>query len=205
MHEGGLPIKYNKDGSVKMMSKKRHEQEFNGIPYIMEEAICGDFALIKAQKADEAGNLVFNKSARNFNPPMCKAAKCTIVEVEEIVPIGAIDPAQVHVPGIYVHRIVQSNYNEKRILHLKMKKSDESVSTAPDTRSVTEKMSERIARRVVLELKDGSHVNLGIGMPTLALDYIDGKNVMFQSENEIHGLGPYPSTSEQVCQMCVFR
>lgn len=202
VHEGGLPIKYNVDGTVEIASGTRHEQMFNGISYIMEEAICGDFALIKAQKADELGNLVFNKSARNFNPTMCRAAKCTIVEVEEIVPIGTIDPAQVHIPSIYVHRIVRAKNNEKRIQRLRMKNSDEmmTMSTAAATgcaSSMAEKMRERIVRRAVLEFQDGSHVNLGIGMPMIVLNYIEGKNVMLQSENGILGLGPYP-TKEQV-------
>lgn len=195
VHEGGLPIKYKKDGTVEIASGTRTEQTFNGISYIMEEAICGDFALVRAQKADELGNLVFNKSARNFNPTMCRAAKCTIVEVEEIVPIGTIDPAQVHIPSIYVHRIVQVKNNEKRIQLLKIKKSMSSnASTA------AEKMRDRIVRRAVLEFQEGSHVNLGIGMPMLALNYIEGKNVMLQSENGVLGLGPYPNL-DQVCQI----
>lgn len=88
VHEGGSPIKYTKDGKVEIQSHKKEMRMFNGRPYIMEEGITGDFALIKAYKADEMGNLVFRKSARNFNPPMCKAAKITIVEVDEIVPVG---------------------------------------------------------------------------------------------------------------------
>ena len=81
----------------------------------MEEAITGDFALVKAWKADKAGNLVFRKTARNFNPPMCKAAKITIAEVEEIVDVDTIPPEDVHVPSIYVHRIIKGEKYEKRI------------------------------------------------------------------------------------------
>lgn len=88
IHTGGSPIKYTKDGKVEIQSQRKEMREFNGKPYIMEEAITGDFALIKAYIADEAGNLIFRKSARNFNPAMCKAAKVTIVEVDEIVPVG---------------------------------------------------------------------------------------------------------------------
>lgn len=88
VHEGGSPVKYTKDGKVAIQSQRKEMRMFNGRPYIMEEGITGDFALIKAYKADEMGNLLFRKSARNFNPPMCKAAKVTIVEVEEIVPVG---------------------------------------------------------------------------------------------------------------------
>uniref|UniRef100_A0A3B5LAV1 3-oxoacid CoA transferase 1a n=1 Tax=Xiphophorus couchianus TaxID=32473 RepID=A0A3B5LAV1_9TELE len=82
IQEGGSPIKYNKDGSIAIPSEEREVREFNGRHYIMEKAITGDFALIKAWKADKAGNIVFRKTARNFNQPMCKAAKTTIVEVD---------------------------------------------------------------------------------------------------------------------------
>lgn len=81
----------------------------------METAITGDFAIVKAWKADKAGNLVFRKSARNFNPVMCKAAKVTIVEAEEILEIGQLDPDNIHVPGIYVDRVIQGQTYEKRI------------------------------------------------------------------------------------------
>lgn len=195
IHEGGSPIKYNEDGSIAIASSKRLEQMFNGIPYIMEEAITGDFALIKAQKADEAGNLVFNKSARNFNPTMCRAAKCTIVEVEEIVPIGSIDPNHVHVPSIFVHRIVQGSNYEKRIERLKLRSAARSSSIVGNTPAA--KWRERIVRRAAIEFKDGSYVNLGIGIPMLASNYIGDKDVMLQSENGILGLGPFP-TKDQV-------
>lgn len=193
--KGGSPIKYKEDGKVDIASGTRQEQLFDGIPYIMEEAICGDYALIKAHKADEAGNLVFNKSARNFNPPMCRAAKCTIVEVEEIVPIGSIDPEQVHIPSIYVHRIIKGSNYEKRIERLRLTKPTDGASGADS--SVAAKMRERIVRRAALEFQEGSYVNLGIGMPMMASNYIQGKNVMLQSENGILGLGPFP-TKDQV-------
>lgn len=195
VHEGGAPIKYNEDGSIAIASGKRQEQLFEGIPYIMEEAIVGDYALVKAQKADEMGNLVFNKSARNFNPTMCRAAKCTIVEVEEIVPVGSLDPEHIHVPSIYVHRIIKGNSYEKRVERLKTQSNSKSSSVLGSTPAA--KSRERIVRRAALEFKDGSYVNLGIGMPMLASNYIKDKNVMLQSENGILGLGPFP-TKDQV-------
>ncbi|MED6283962.1 Succinyl-CoA:3-ketoacid coenzyme A transferase 1, mitochondrial [Characodon lateralis] len=84
IQEGGSPIKYNKDGSIAIASEEREVREFNGRHYIMEKAITGDFALIKAWKADKAGNIIFRKTARNFNQPMCKAAKTTIVESQKL-------------------------------------------------------------------------------------------------------------------------
>lgn len=109
--EGGLPIQYDREGKVLKVSPKKEVRNFGGKDYVLEEALHADFALIRAYKADPFGNLVFNKTARNFNPMMCAAAKVTIVEAEHLVPLGALDPDQIHVPGIYVDRIVQgTNY-----------------------------------------------------------------------------------------------
>ncbi|KAJ8933410.1 hypothetical protein NQ318_007472 [Aromia moschata] len=95
----------------------------------MEEAITGDFALIKAWKADPFGNLIFRKSARNFNPTMAKAAKITIREVEEIVEMGAIKPDDVHLPGIYVDRIIKGEKYEKRIEKVTVEKLSDSTDS----------------------------------------------------------------------------
>lgn len=195
IHEGSSPIKYAPDGTIEIASSPRQQNQFNGLNYILEESITGDFALIKAQKADELGNLVFNKSARNFNPPMCRAAKCTIVEVEEIVPVGSLDPDQIHVPSIFVHRIILGSNYEKRVERLKVQSSGQKSSVVASTPAA--KLRERIARRVALEFKDGMFVNLGIGIPMLSSNYIKGINVMLQSENGILGLGPFP-TKDQV-------
>lgn len=122
----------------------------------MEEAITGDFALVKAWKADRHGNLVFRKSARNFNPAVCKAAKITIAEVEEIV--DEIEPDFVHVPSIYVHRIIVGEKYEKRIERKTISKPKEDKPKRP-----ADLMRERIIKRAALEFKDGMFANLGIG------------------------------------------
>jgi 3-oxoacid CoA-transferase subunit A len=113
--EGGLPVLYNADGSVKKYSEKKEIRSFDGRDYVLEPAIRGDFALVKAWKADKSGNLVYRRTARNFNPMMAAAAKITIAEVEEIVEVGALDPDMIHTPGIYVHRLIQGEKYEKRI------------------------------------------------------------------------------------------
>lgn len=195
IHEGGAPIKYNKDKSVETASSPRQLQLFDGTPYILEEGITGEYALIKAYKADEMGNLIFNKSARNFNPAMCRAAKCTIVEVEEIVPVGQLDADQIHVPGIYVHRIIKGASFEKRIERLKIRSESSSKGSVVSSTPAA-KLRERIARRVALEFRDGMFVNLGIGIPVLSSNYIKDIKVMLQSENGILGLGPFPFKSE---------
>ncbi|KJE96606.1 3-oxoacid CoA-transferase [Capsaspora owczarzaki ATCC 30864] len=194
IHQGGTPIKYNKDKTVAIASKPRESREFNGINYIMEEAITGDFALVKAWKADTAGNLIFRKSARNFNPPMARAAKVTIAEVEEIVPVGTFDPDQVDVPGVYVKRVVLGAKYEKRIERLTLSK--EGGISSPGGKG--SEMRERVVKRAAQEFQDGMYVNLGIGMPMLASNYIKpGRTVFLMSENGILGLGPFPKPGEQ--------
>lgn len=115
VQEGNVIIKYDNNGNAEISGESRNVSEFDGRNYVLETAITGDFALVKAWKADTAGNLVFRKSARNFNPVMCKAAKVAIVEVEEIVELGQLDPDQIHLPGIFVDRIVKGPSYEKRI------------------------------------------------------------------------------------------
>lgn len=107
--EGGIPTKYDSEGNVVKTSAPKETKEFDGEQYVLETAIVSDFALVKAQKADRHGNLVFNQSARNFNPPAAMSGKVCIVEAEEIVEPGEIDADAVHLPGVYVHRIIQSS------------------------------------------------------------------------------------------------
>ncbi len=113
--DGGLPLLYNADGTVKKQSEKKEVRSFDGRDYVLETAITGDFALVKAWKGDRYGNLVFRHTAMNFNPMMATAAKITIAEVEELVDVGSLDPDHVHTPGIFVHRIFQGENYEKRI------------------------------------------------------------------------------------------
>ena len=113
--EGGLPLKYAADGSVAKYSEKKETREFNGRAYVLEPAITGDFAIVKAWKGDRYGNLVFRHTAMNFNPLCAMAAKTTIAEVEELVDVGKLEPDQIHLPGIYVHRIFKGEKFEKRI------------------------------------------------------------------------------------------
>ncbi|WP_037571201.1 CoA transferase subunit A [Phaeacidiphilus oryzae] len=104
--DGGLPWRYHPDGSVAVASPKKEVREFGGKEYVLEEGIRTDFALIHAAKGDRHGNLVFNKSSRNFNPLAGMAGRITVAEVEELVEPGEIDPDAVHLPGIFVQRVV---------------------------------------------------------------------------------------------------
>lgn len=111
----GIPAFFTATGYGTVVAEGKETREFDGKHYVMETALRADVALVKAWKADEAGNLVFRKTARNFNPACAMAGRLCIVEVEEVVPVGSIDPDQVHLPGIYVHRIVHNPHPEKRI------------------------------------------------------------------------------------------
>jgi len=98
-----------------LVAEGKELREFDGHTYVMERSLVPEVSLVKAWKADESGNLIFRRTARNFNPAVAMAGKTTIVEVEEIVPTGTFDPDAVHLPGIYVHRIVLNAHPEKRI------------------------------------------------------------------------------------------
>ena len=111
----GIPAFFTATGYGTVVAEGKETREFDGKHYVLETALRADVALVKAWKADTAGNLVFRKTARNFNPACAMAGKVCVVEVEELVEVGAIDPDQVHLPGIYVHRIVVNATPEKRI------------------------------------------------------------------------------------------
>ena len=111
----GIPAFYTATGYGTVVAEGKETREFDGKQYVMETALKADVALVKAWKADPAGNLVFRKTARNFNPACAMAGQLCIAEVEEVVPLGALDPDEVHLPGIYVDRIVHNPHPEKRI------------------------------------------------------------------------------------------
>ena len=111
----GIPAFFTPAGVGTEVAEGKEVRLFQGKPYLMEFAFDADFALVKAWKGDEAGNLIFKGTARNFNPMMAMAGRITVAEVEELVPAGALDPNAIHVPGIFVHRIFQGAHYEKRI------------------------------------------------------------------------------------------
>lgn len=113
--QAGFPAIYTPAGYGTEVAEGKETREFDGKMYVLEHAFKADFSFVKAWKGDAAGNLIFKGTARNFNPNMCGAAKITVAEVEELVPVGTLDPNQIHIPGIFIQRIFQGKDYEKRI------------------------------------------------------------------------------------------
>jgi len=120
----GIPAFYTKTGVGTVVAEGKPVETFEGEEYVRETWLRADLSIIKAWRADPAGNLMFRKTARNFNPNMATAGRVTVVEVEEIVPAGSLDPDGIHTPGIYVDRIVRSTINEKRIEKLTVREAE---------------------------------------------------------------------------------
>ena len=184
----GIPGFYTPTAYGTLLAEGRETKSFGGREYVLEEGIHADLSIVKAWKGDKAGNLVYRETARNFNPMIATCGKVTIAEVEELVEVGALDPNQIHTPGIYVDRIVQGARYEKRI---------EFRTVAGTAGRKDSPIREAMARRAAQELRDGYYVNLGIGIPTLVANFIPpGIDVTLQSENGLLGIGPFPAEDQ---------
>ena len=184
----GIPAFYTKTAFGTELAKGKETKEFNNENYVLETAIKADLSLVKAWKGDHEGNLVFRKTARNFNPMIATCGEICIAEVEELVEVGELDPDQIHTPGIYVDRIFEGTNYVKRI---------EFPTTSANAGGPGSPNRELMARRAAKELHDGFYVNLGIGIPTLVANFIaDNIKVTLQSENGLLGIGPFPGANE---------
>ena len=189
--QGGIPLEFKTDGSheVEIHSEGRETRIFDGIEYVMEHAIKPDLSIVKAAVADTRGNLVFSGTAQNSNPDAAMAGKMVVAEAEQIVPAGSLSPNQIHLPGVYVHKVIEATENEKHIERLKLQSAEGVVVKGPRA---------RIARRAAQEFQNGMYVNLGIGLPTLTSNFIPpGVHIELQAENGLMGIGPYPATEEE--------
>ena len=196
---GEIPLRHNKDGSIAQYGKPRDVKVFNGKSYVMEEAIAGDYAFVKAYKADKLGNAQFRLAAQNFNGAMARNAKVTIVEAEHIVEPGEMSPESIHVPGIYVKKVIQSTAAKAIEKYTNRPAEGESVDVKSSLgKGDAASKRERIVKRAAKEFKNGMYANLGIGMPMLAPSFVDPSvSVTLQSENGLLGLGPYPIKGEE--------
>ena len=194
IQSGQIPIRF-KDGEVSEPGKPRETRIFDGRIYNMETAIKGDVAILRAWKVDESGNCKFRYTTKSFAPLMAKAARVSIVEAEHIVPVGELGPDEIDLPGIFIDRIVQAT--EDKIIEIEKLKDPNADPDAEAKDNPALQKRNRIARRAAKELKPGMYVNLGVGMPTLAADFLPANSqVWVQSENGIMGMGPYPTEDE---------
>ncbi|KAJ3494990.1 hypothetical protein NLG97_g3711 [Lecanicillium saksenae] len=198
VQDGEIPVRLAPGGKTIERGTKRETREFNGKTYLMETSLPGDVAILRAYKADKAGNCVFRYTTKAYGVLMAKAAKLTIVEAENIVEIGEIGPDEVDLPGIFVDRIVPATA-DKKIEILKIREAEEETGDRhASQKSEHQIRRERIGKRASQELQEGFYVNLGVGIPTLAASYIPkGRTVWLQSENGMLGMGPHP-TKDQV-------
>ncbi len=184
---GGMGIGgfYTPTAAGTTLAKGRESRIINGVEQIFIEGIRGNVAFIRAWKADTAGNLVYRLTEQNFNPAMATAADLVIAEVEEIVPVGTLDPNHIHTPGCFVDFIAEAKLQESDL--------GSSASVKGSLKKVDEARM-NMAKRALHELKQGNIVNLGIGIPTLVADLIKPEdNIILHTENGMLGVGPEPT------------
>ncbi len=192
----GIPAFYSPTGVDTVLADGKDIRYFDGKPYVLEHAIHVDYALLRAHRADRAGNLQFRGGSQNFNPSFAKAARIAIVEVDEIVEIGGMPPELVDLPGVFVSRVVKST--------LTLDARNLPAAAGPRRAAETPRLYNGkpaltragIAKRAARLIKDGSYVNLGTGIPTQVSNFLQNRDVLLHAENGILGYGKMVSGND---------
>jgi 3-oxoacid CoA-transferase len=196
----GLAAFYTPTGVGTAVAEGKEERVFEGRRYVLERALRADFAFIKAHRADPTGNLTYRRGARNFGPAFATGADTTIAEVEEIVERGEIDPEVVATPGIFVDRVVKTTQHFDPAI-IRQITGLAGRLRSMDGRAVRAGASglppDLMAMRAAQLLRSGEYVNLGIGLPTLVSNYVDGLGVTLHAENGILGYGGFPPEGDE--------
>ena len=197
----GLAAFYTPTGVGTGVAQGKEERVFDGKRYILETAIRADYAFLQGYQADAVGNLTYRRGGRNFGPAFATAATCTIAEVQEIVPVGSLDPEAVVTPGIFVDRLVctTQHFDAGVIRQIMMMAGRTRAMEGREVDGVTALAlpPDLMAMRVAGLLRDGEYVNLGIGLPTLVSNYIEGRGVTLHSENGILDYGAFPAEGDE--------
>jgi 3-oxoacid CoA-transferase len=194
----GIPAFFTPTGVGTVIEEGKETRIFNGREYLMETALRADFALLRAHKADTHGNLVYRRTARNFNPPFATAATVSIAEVDEIVAPGQLDPEAVATPGIFVHRLVRRETPLTKETVFKLMRTMGRTVKVADTAMESDRglSPELMALRAARLLTPGHYVNLGIGLPTLVSDFIT-EDITLHAENGVLGYGSLARAEEE--------
>lgn len=190
----GIPAFYSPTGVGTELATGREIREFDGKPHVLEHSIRVDYAFLRGHRADRLGNVQFRGGSRNFNPSFAKAARVAIVEVDEIVEPGAIPPELVDLPGIFVARVVKSTEQFNLWRRPERRPSDKPrlYNGKPGlTRA-------GIAKRAAALVKDGTYVNLGVGIPTMVSNYLVERDVILHAENGVLGYGRMVSDEQEI-------
>jgi 3-oxoacid CoA-transferase len=192
----GIPAFYSPTGVGTAIAQGKEVREFNGKPHVLERAIQVDYAFLRGYRADRVGNVQFRGGSQNFNPSFAKAARVAIVEVDEIVEPGEIPPELVDLPGIFVSRIIKTTQS---VDGKSWRRPERRPSDKPRLYNGKPGLTRAgIAQRAAALVKEGTYVNLGVGIPTMVSNYLRDRDVILHAENGVLGYGGMVTTNEEI-------